>query len=392
MAARAVAFPDEEVSIISRDILGLTARQAVAISTNGWVNLVDFNGYTTNDIESWIRTVARLAVNRGGVSFPSVRAKRLVALNYWVNRLLLMGRPIIPANFTAAVLIEAVQAYPIADMQTTADDSVKKPELFSYEKWIDWQDSVITFLKGTKNVTKNIPLYYIIRDQPNPILPADMTEDDEVIYHAPHGGIAYNTDNKAVHSFLMEFTNGTDADQWIKEFKHAQDGRGAWLNLCRHYDGPAEGDKRVTVARSDIGLVNYRNESSFSFEKYSTRLRRSFTTLSQYRQPKCEREKVEILLNQITTSDQRLISSIAICRDSHSNTFDNACTYLSQQIAVIYPQHQPNAFGKKGRGGRKPKIRGVYSVKKVNGKATVNGIDVSDTTRYYSDKEFSQLG
>ena len=49
----------------------------------------------------------------------------------------------------------------------------------------------------------------------------------------------------------------------------------------------------------------------------------------------------------MNTSDNRLVSTIDICRDGHAGTFDNACTYLSQQIASIYPQHQPNAFGKR---------------------------------------------
>jgi hypothetical protein len=186
---------------------------------------------------------------------------------------------------------------------------------------------------------------------------------------------------------------GTDADQWIKAHKRSQDGCAAWIALCEHYDGPAEGDKRVTVARSDITLVHYKNESSFSFEKYSTRLRKAFTTLQDYGQPKCEREKVEILLNQINTNDQRLISSIAICRDSHANTYDEACTYLSSQIVSIFPQHQPNAFGKGGRGGKKSKVRNISAVKKGRGGKTMcNGVDISDTTRYFSKEEFSKLG
>ena len=124
----------------------------------------------------------------------------------------------------------------------------------------------------------------------------------------------------------------------------------AWSKLCNHYDGPAEGDKHITIARNDIKILHYKNESSFSFEQYSTRLRKAFLTLEQYEQPKHEKEMVETLLDQMNTNDNRLVTAIGICRDSHGDTFDNACTYMSQQIAVIYPQHQPNAFGKTGRG------------------------------------------
>jgi hypothetical protein len=389
----ALEYPDNELGLISEEILGLTARQAVAISTNGWENLSDFADYDTKSIEDWMKSTARLAVNRGGVTFPQVRAKRVFALAHWVNSRLLQGLQVPAGDFDAGTLAESMADYPIADMQKAANDTAKMPDLFSYEKWVEWQDSVVTFMKGTKNVNKNVPLYYVLRPAVNPMDAEDMTNVDRIIYHAPHQGAAYQVDNRAVHSYLTELTNGTDADQWIKQHRRGQNGRAAWLALLNHYDGPAEGDKRVTVARSDINIIHYRNESSYSFEKYSTRLRKAFFTLEQYQQPKCEREKVEILLNQISTNDQRLISSVAICRDSHADTFDNACTYLSQQIAMIFPQHQPNAFGRVGRGGRRNRARNVSGIKRSRGgKQIINGIDITDTCKYYSPKEYNKMG
>jgi hypothetical protein len=63
-----------------------------------------------------------------------------------------------------------------------------------------------------------------------------------------------------------------------------------------------------------------------------------------------------MLLKQINNSDTRIVTAIGIYRDRHSETFEDACTYMSQQIAIIYPQHQPNAFGKNGRTGRRPNV------------------------------------
>ena len=347
----AAAFPDNEVGIISQNILGLTARQATAVSDNGWDNLIDFKGYTTNDIDSWAQTTSRLTAARGGVTIPSVKLRRICALNYWINRRLLRGVIINPDDFDAAAMAEASTDYPIMDMMKEADDTVDKPDNFDYDKWVDWHDSVITYLKGKKNVTKDIPLYYVIRPRTPP---ENMTDDEQIIYNAPHQGAVYTSDNRNVHQILTELTNGTDADQWINAHKRTQDGRSAWEDLCKHYDGPAEGDKRVTVARHDIRVLHYRNESSFSFEKYSTCLKKAFDTLAQYDQAKTEREKVEILLDQINTNDPRLTTSIGICRDRHTDTFTSACTYMSSEIAVIYPQHQPNAVGKKNKGVKRP--------------------------------------
>mmetsp|Transcript_15661 Transcript_15661/g.22293 ORF Transcript_15661/g.22293 Transcript_15661/m.22293 type:complete len:183 (-) Transcript_15661:1370-1918(-) len=138
--------------------------------------------------------------------------------------------------------------------------------------------------------------------------------------------------------------------------------------------------------------MHYRNESSFLFEKYSTRLKNEFTTLSNYNHPKSEGKQVEILLDHINRNDARLTTSIGIYRNQHAATFEDACMYLSKEIVTIYPQHQPNVFGKRGKGGKKPQVRGINSIKTKQGKVTCNGVDMTDTTKYFSKFEFNKMG
>ena len=59
---------------------------------------------------------------------------------------------------------------------------------------------------------------------------------------------------------------------------------------------------------------------------------------------------------------------------------------------MIYPQHQPNAFRRTGRGKKGTKVRDISSVKKKGNKTMCNGIDVTDTRKYFSPKEYSKLG
>ena len=105
--------------------------------------------------------------------------------------------------------------------------------------------------------------------------------------------------------------------------------------MCEHYYGPAEGDKRVTVSRSNIYQAFYNNESTFSFERYTTRLKHAFETLSQYNQPKSDREEVEILLKQINSNNTQIIACTQICRHSYSANFSDDATYLSTHIYQI---------------------------------------------------------
>ena len=209
----------------------------------------------------------------------------------------------------------------ISALESASENTATMPSKFSYENWVDWQQSVITYLKCTKSIVPEIPLFYVIRKEPCPIPVNEMSAQDEIIYNAPHQDRAYQRHNQEVHRILDELTLGTDAADWIKSHRRAQDGRSAWNALCHHYDGPAESDKRVTVARANIDSAYYKNESTFSFEKYSTRLKAAFDTLRQYNQPKSDREEVEILLKQINTNNPQLTSCIQICRDRHSGNF-----------------------------------------------------------------------
>ena len=135
----------------------------------------------------------------------------------------------------------------------------------------------------------------------------------------------------------------------MKDFARNKNCRGSWKNACSHYDGNTTRDKLGTVARHDIKIMCYKNEPSFSFEKYSTRLKKELFILDTYKQPKSKREKVDIWLSQINTSTVPLTTAIRICQDRHNATFDTTFSHLSQQITILSPQHLPDTLGYQGR-------------------------------------------
>jgi hypothetical protein len=94
-----------------------------------------------------------------------------------------------------------------------------------------------------------------------------------------------------------------------------------------------------------------------------------------------------------------------LCRSTHNN-FSDASTYLQTAVTRIFPSFQPSSgrYGKRhrevnsagrGRGGRgrgrgRGGRGGQGNGKKPN--STIeNGVDISDVTRWYSEKEFSKL-
>ena len=58
-----------------------------------------------------------------------------------------------------------------------------------------------------------------------------------------HTGRAFEINNKEVHRILDELTLGKYMADFIKTYRQRHDGREAWIALCEHYDGPAEGEK-----------------------------------------------------------------------------------------------------------------------------------------------------
>ena len=243
--------PNDLVITLTQQVLQLSEAQRNAITTNGWVRLEDFRDFGYEQIKDWISTMEKRTVARGGVNFGSVAFKKLQALSYWCNQQILRGKTLNCANFDANTLQQSMEDFQIEYEESKMDSDAVMPSKFVYDEWVDWQQSVITYLKSKKGV-RNIPLYYVIRKEPCPIPIDEMQPADEIIYNTPQQGRAFEIDNIEVHRITDELTNGTDAADWIKSFRRSRDGKGAWEALCEHYDGPAEGDKRVTVARSNI--------------------------------------------------------------------------------------------------------------------------------------------
>lgn len=384
----AAAAPNNLVITLTEHVLELTPQQRAAITQNGWVRLGDFRDFGYQQIKDWTDTMEKRTLARGGVNFGSVAFKKLQALAYWCNQQLLRGKVLDCGDFDADALQQSMEDFQIDYKESKRESDAQMPPSFTYDKWVDWHQAVITYLKSKKGV-RNIPLYYVIRKEPCPIGIHEMQPIDEIIYNAPHQGRAFDIDNKEVHRIIDELTNGTDAADWIKSHKRSRNGKGSWDALCQHYDGPAEGDKRITIARSNIQHAFYKNEQIFSFEKYSTKLKRAFDTLRQYNQPKSHKEEVEILLNNINTNNMQLVSCIQICRNSHGDNFQDAQIYLSTQIAQIFPQTQP---GSSTRGKHKIPKRNVSKITRTKGgKVMCNGVDITDTTRYFSPKEWNKL-
>ena len=73
----------------------------------------------------------------------------------------------------------------------------------------------------------------------------------------------------------------------------------AMLALQNNYDVKSEGEHRKQGAKDDRKRPFYRNETTFSFEKYVTNMKQTFNVLEYYNIPIYEEDKVRKFLGNI---------------------------------------------------------------------------------------------
>ena len=124
-----------------------------------------------------------------------------------------------------------------------------------------------------------------------------------------------------------------------------------------------------------ISQTFYKHEGTFTFEKFTTILQDAFATLEKYGEPVYEREKLKLLFTKSLNNHPDFKQEINICRQ-HYSTFEEAITYLKTVVSRLFlalPKSRP--------------WRNISSV----GTKEVNGVDISDLTRWYDSAEIKKL-
>ena len=100
--------------------------------------------------------------------------------------------------------------------------------------------------------------------------------DVQIIYKAILVGNMFTRDSRKVLDILKELNLGNDAETWIKVLNC---GRKSMQKFQAHYDVMSEGARKKQDAIEDLKRVFYKNETTFTFEKYVTNLKKIFNVL-----------------------------------------------------------------------------------------------------------------
>ena len=92
----------------------------------------------------------------------------------------------------------------------------------------------------------------------------------------------FTRDSRKVLDIIKELTLGTESETCIKGLKC---GINSMQELQAHYEFISEGEQRKQFYRADLRNIFYKNETTFTFEKYVTNIKGVFNVLVKYGVP-----------------------------------------------------------------------------------------------------------
>lgn len=333
----------QDFIVLLTGVMGFTDCQRTVLIGDGYDTARSLVHWKFNEIRDWCDSMGKLSTQRGGVNYGDRRIRNLQALAWWCTDRYLHGLDMdIVAHFDADALEESTEESKLDYEKSKKDSDLDKPSKFSPDKWVEWEESIYNYLMDVKN-SRGIPLAYVFRKDTPPTV---MDREHEIIYNVTLTGAMFQCDSKKLLGLLKELAIGSNAETWIKG---ARCGRDAMMALQEYYDGESEGERRKQVARADLEKLFYRNESTFSFEKYVTKLQHIFNVLKQYKVPVYEEEQVNYLLDKINCPNDKIKREVSICRAQHKK-FVPAATFMATAGARIFPNSNPSSGRYKGKG------------------------------------------
>ena len=366
--------------------------------------------------------MARCVANNGRVILGGIQIKKIQALVWWVRDCQKLGQPIDAALWTSAAMTNAGIDKRIEKYQPKADMKAAYLKAFNPDDFETHKDALRNLLSQTKSVTRKCSLLYIVSPEVAPVI---FTDDfEERMFQMPLIRQEYSLDNRTLYSKLKAFLIGSAGYAWIERSNHAANGRTSFQAWVDHYNGAGEFKKHTYLAKVMMRELNYKNEQSTPFEKYTEIIIKCFSTLDKDEyEMLSDQQKVNSIINGIRVQDVQLMEATLYIAGKYPRDMTMACTYFSREVARIHGSAQvagqtscrkcrqiysadssgcgQGCFGNRGRGSGRGRgygrsngrVRGGigWSNRDNRGMSDFNGIDISNPTRAFTDKEWTAL-
>ena len=202
----------------------------------------------------------------------------------------------------------------------------------------------------------------------------------ELIARLPHAGPIYKNDNEKVFMKIEDAVRGTSVESTIKSFARAKDGRGAYFALITNHAGET---KYRSIAKKCTNLLqNIKwNGRAYPLESHVSNHRKANDDLIECAKhitcnTPSQDQRVEYLIDSITSTDPTLQAAIGIIRANTNNMREDFEKASSSLIEV-------DPYRRSFKGGRNAQISGIdFSAGRGN-----SGVDL----RWHPKKQFMKL-
>ena len=260
-----------------------------------------------------------------------------------------MGHDLTAANLQWNTVMKNFEIQWKVLKERKGDDSPDVPKISKAVPVIKWMEPFQDFLN--RNIgNHNIPLVYIIRDEPNPPAPAPPLAagqphsiehgsiESELIARASHTRALFRDNNSDLYHLLEEATWGTPYAASIKPFQRAKDGRGAWVALTSQYAGKDKWEAKIKKQEQLLHTHIWKGQSNFSLEHFISQHCNAFVSMLacaehvQYQFPN-EHSHIGFLLDAIQCANAGLQAAMASVKTDNGpngmhNNFEQAVAHL----------------------------------------------------------------
>ena len=266
-----------------------------------------------------------------------------------VNYYRTVGCDLTAANLQWNTVMKNFNVQWTALKEKRGEDSPATPKISKALPMIKWKEAFQDFL-NRKIGNRNIPLAYIIWDEPNPpavappLAPGQPhsvehgSVEAELVAQASHTHALFWNDNSDLYFLLEEATQGTPYAASIKPFQRNRDGEGAWKALTSQYAGKDKWEAEIKKQEQLLHTHIWKGQSNFSLEHFISQHHNAYVSMSacakhiQYQLPN-EHSRVGFLIDAIQCADAGLQAAMASVKTDSGpnglqNNFERAVSHL----------------------------------------------------------------
>jgi len=299
-------------------------------------------------------------ISNPGYPLTQATVHHMKILTYYLKHHVRTSRDFVNIGSTEARM-QRVYDFKKVEDDYDADKAPKMPpkmdKISRIQEIIEEVEQYVESHRGSSGVF----LAYLIRenDQPLPGDPYDPTVagnvfdsfDEEMINRAPLEGPDFTIDNGRLWQLWYGILHDTEGYAWISGFLRRRDGRSAHYAVRTHYLGDGHNQRLKTKADNVIESTYYNGErANFTFETFTSRLKRAHQDLAMCNEPLSEHRKVRKMLKGIKSAS--LLNGPVpqiIANPTLSNNFDASVTYLTNFITeTTRPTSQIASVGRGG--------------------------------------------